>query len=517
MDLAGLLDATIGPPGRDDAAGAARTEGLIDALSPGQRTELLAALDCDQAALLTSRGERQAYLGPPVIRRAIGLLCSRQARWTTDLAFHALAACRKCGWYQGLGGVTTLASMQRDGVSFPIGFAREREFAALVNAFGDVGEDQEIRRAAHDLFGRIYIPCPVSSHDALNDIQFQRYLKRLVAGLHEVAVLREHVRAQHPDWYGPCSGQAIQPYVFNRLQPRLHPKDILRLPALGTMGQAGLVQELVHWKWWYAFRNPDLLPLDEAWMTRHADAYEAWEAAQGGQRWIEHLTPSLPATFSPALAALLGTATGAKPSARWIKKLKQTVSEREVEARAGVLAMLHRLGSAGDVRASELAWKDAGLYAFLHLHFRDMQRQGFELATRSLPDLLYLPWIKDGRTVLNGRLPPNPITLSEANTAFARGLAWSASCWRDEEVVEGLQSAAGGAMATIDLGDNGLRMRSLALFNACVWSLTEIASPEASVALQALSGEATDARACRSLTAALTGICGIEAPPRGSS
>lgn len=358
MDLTTLLDVTIGPPGREDAEGAAKLDSVLDACSPTQRNALLTALDCDQDALLASRGRAQAYLGPPLIMAAIRWLCSRQTEWTSDLALHALAACRQRRSYEPLGGVATLTEMARSGVSFPAGVVREREFAALIDAFGDRGDGGAIRQAAHQLFGRMYVPRPVSSHEALADEPFQLYLRRLIAGPHDLATLREHVRRRHPDWYAPCSGQTVQPHILMTLRPRLHSVTMLRLPAGGTMGRAGEMVELAHWHWAYAFKNPDLIPIDQPWVARYAEAYRRWEAAYGDARWIEHLTPSLPPSFPPALAKLFGTATAVKPSTRWTKKLKEVVAGREIESRAGVLAMLRRLGSAEEVRASEAAWRE---------------------------------------------------------------------------------------------------------------------------------------------------------------
>lgn len=103
---------------------------------------------------------------------------------------------------------------------------------------------------------------------------------------------------------------------------------------------------------------------------------------------------------------------------------------------------------------------------------------------------------------MHAPLPPNPMSFSDANTAFARGLIWAASLWRDGEVVDALALGAGGAMATFDRGDHGPRMRSLALFNACVGTLAGIA---ASAALAALRRDATDRRALRCLDAAKDG------------
>jgi hypothetical protein len=475
---------------------------MIDALSQSERDTFLKSLNCDPMGVINARNKNNAYIYRSVVRSALKELCSRQTEWTNDLALHALGACRQWNEYESIGGVATLSAMKRSGVCFAPGEARDREFAGLANAFGDVGKGGDMRRAAHDLFGMIYVPRAVSSYNALNDKPFQTYLKILVDGLHNVAVMRELVKTQHPEWYIPCSGQAVSPDIFFTLKPKLHRINTFRLSTCNTLDQAGAFQELVSWSWWFPFAYPDLLPIDEYRVSSNAQAYSKWEEIYGETRWVEPIVPSLPKTIEPHIVGHLSTAKGSKPSKRWTKTMSDIISNHEGGLRSGIITVLSRLGSADFIKASEASWRDAGAYAYLHQKFRNRYREDGEPKLKELPELLYLPWIKDGKTVLHHSLPDNPMTLSESNTIFARGLIWAASLWQDEEMVDALARTAGGAMQPLDLGHHGLRMRSLATFNACVWSLLTIGSEHAQLALAALSRDATDPRARKCLQTA---------------
>lgn len=349
-----------------------------------------------------------------------------------------------------------IRAIARSGIVIDRGHEADCTFEQCAERFRDVGQGIGIRKALHQIFGRIYIPKLQTAVRPYEDVPFLRFLADLVRNLEHLARVRGD--------------------------------------------EAGAVAGVLHRQLVY--------PLNREWILDFEQAYRTWETEFGDYRWLEVLPPQWPGDRYPALMDHLLSAKGSIPTHKWLVRTQFLIDEYRSDAVENLLVQQASDFASGEVVAeSESLWiAKARVYAQLHELYSNVPASVDPVRAKLGPTAIYtLPWIGSDRKVREHCPLPNPISVSTSNTAMMKGVAWTLSRFKDEAAVRALKDLITGGAASIDTV-HGPRTRALAVANAAVWALAQFGTNEASVTLHELQEVITEPRTLTAVKEAVKGL-----------
>ena len=262
----------------------------------------------------------------------------------------------------------------------------------------------------------------------------------------------------------------------------------------------------VMWPFLDHIRDPSRRFPTLEWLRERGQVWRAWMAAYAPQGAAPELTPPAPGSDLERLWTLVSSGQSAKPSAKWLKATETLARELGRDrTKALLIETLAGLRTPQLLRKAQAGWKAPSEYELLLEHVPPVL--GMHPATALARSARYetsMLWLRDGETTTDATLPGAPLAPSESDIAFAKGAAWMLAAWPDDEAVDALERVAQSMLAKVVLPHYGPRYRSLAAANACVWSLGQIGSVRAVMALGRIKRAVRDERLAAQIDKAMT-------------
>ncbi len=291
---------------------------------------------------------------------------------------------------------------------------------------------------------------------------------------------------------------------------------------------------VVQWRFQRYFGDARYRLITVDWFEERAQAWRAWKAANPLEAGEPELALPMSGSDLEHLWLLAEAAQGARPSGKWLKAAEALAGEiGRDRTRTLLLETLAGLRTPQHLRKALAAWRLPSEYEALRRRVPPaVGSHPASVLTRIAYYEAYMFWLLDGRTTTEGSLPPPPLQLADTDTTFAKGAAWMLAAWPDDEVVNALERAAQSVLTKVPGEYYGPRYRSLAVANACVWSLGQIGSVRAVVALGRIKRAVRDERLAAQIDKAMseaaqvaglpvvdleelaTPTCGLEEPGR---
>lgn len=207
-----------------------------------------------------------------------------------------------------------------------------------------------------------------------------------------------------------------------------------------------------------------------------------------------------------ALAALLSKARGTAPAGSWLDAARRLlVGPQGAAAAAAARRWLAALGNGGGAMPSNATHRLALiLKSYNAIAWNGITTLGDARAAAAaeLCGRHRIGYYHDGSSSLDTGAD-HPALLSDANQAAVRGCAWLLSCAPVPENAAALQRAAMACLVQAPSA-SGRKYRSLKGLNSCLWSLGQMATPEAVAALGRIGLGVRDERLSKQVAAAMS-------------
>lgn len=262
----------------------------------------------------------------------------------------------------------------------------------------------------------------------------------------------------------------------------------------------------------------DFVPFDQAWLTRAREARRLVERSHPRDDWSgpKLVQPGLlqldgDGHGSPGtLAVLLSKARGVVPGRTWLDEANRLLASPQGSAATMAarrwMDVLDGRGSAmPSMRMHQLAVTFTSYNAHVW-HGIAAHGSARAAAVAELCGPTRIGQYFDGSSGFNCHAD-HPAILSDANEAALRGCIWLLSCEGGRENVATLQRTALACLVQAPSA-SGMKYRSLKGINSCIWSLGQIATPEAVAALGRIGMRVRDERLAKQLSRAMSEAAG---------
>jgi Domain of unknown function (DUF4132) len=257
----------------------------------------------------------------------------------------------------------------------------------------------------------------------------------------------------------------------------------------------------------------DFATFDRPWLARLREQEAAWHKLGPSTDWFGAAIPGL-ATLSEirvgseqTLVEFLRTLATPKPNAKWSKRAAELASGAQGDAiRQALIDWLTMLPVPGSASGRARLWPDVAEY-------RNFRRQVLDdVRLTGSPAAAALIAFFDDRAPFRiypdgsggyGTDEPDPAMLSEVAALLARSAVWMLAHWRDAAAVAALQTAAQATLMRLAAGRHSVNYRSLAVANAAILALGEIATGDAVQALGRIKLKLRDERLVKQIAAAM--------------